>query len=526
HGIENRLDGDIGVAGRQLRIAAREQRDQLGLSHKRLTVVALLIQLGLEQCAQVGRTRGSTGFGHALESIGSFGVIACLDRQLDRTRLAVDVDDHGFDVGAFLQHGRSVFDAAGRDFGSTQIAFDVYRQGNNSAFGLDRLDGARYHGALVVCCDEVVEGVALKLLDAKRDTLFVGIDTQNNVVDLVALLEVANSFFARIGPGQVGKVNQAVDTARQADKYAEVGDGLDGATDLVAALEVDRELFPRVGTALLHAQRDTATVFVDFENHDFDLFAQGNNLAGVDVLVGPVHFGDVHQAFDAGFNFDKRTVIGKVGNLAEQAGALRVATGQADPWVFAQLLDAQRDTAFLLVELENLGFDFLTHLKHFGWVTDTAPCHIGDVQQTIDTTQVDERAVVGDVLDHTLDHCAFVQGFEQLFALFAHAGLEHGTAEQHNVVTLAIELDDLEFESFAFVRRGVLDRTQINQRTRQERADAVGHDGKAALDLAGDGAVDQLAGLERLLELEPGRQALGAVTRQDGVAVAVFERID
>ena len=51
-------------------------------------------------------------------------------------------------------------------------------------------------------------------------------------------------------------------------------------------------------------------------------------------------------------------------------------------------------------------------------------------------------------------------------------------------------------------------------------------DGQAALDLAGDGAGDELAGLERLLERHPGGEALGLVARQDGVAVAVFDGVD
>src|SRR5690606_26597067 len=110
-----------------------------------------------------------------------------------------------------------------------------------------------------------------------------------------------------------------------------------------ATLMVGGEVFPRVRAALLHAQRDTATVFVDLEHHDFDFVTQGDNLARVDVLVGPVHFGDVHQAFDTGFDFHERAVVGEVGDLAEQTGALRIATGQADPGIFAQLLDAQRD---------------------------------------------------------------------------------------------------------------------------------------------------------------------------------------
>ncbi|CAM5211875.1 hypothetical protein CDEN61S_03212 [Castellaniella denitrificans] len=205
---------------------------------------------------------------------------------------------------------------------------------------------------------------------------------------------------------------------------------------------------------------------------------------------------------------------------------MRVAAAQADPGIFAQLLDAQRNAGFFLVELEDLGFDFLTHLQHFGRVADTAPGHVGDAQQAVDAAQVHERAVVGDVLDDALDDGAFVQGFEQLFAFLAHAGLEHGAARQHDVVALAVELDDLEFEGLAFVGGGVLDGTQVDQRARQEGADAVGHDRQAALDLAGDGAVDQFTGFQGLFELQPGRQALGAVARQDGVAVAVFQGID
>ncbi len=96
-------------------------------------------------------------------------------------------------------------------------------------------------------------------------------------------------------------------------------------------------------------------------------------------------------------------------------------------------------------------------------MTHTAPRHVGNVQETVDTAQVDKRTVVGDVLDDTFDNRTFVQCFEQLFALFAHAGLKHRTARQHNVVTLAIELDNFEIKRFALVGRGVFNRTHVDQ---------------------------------------------------------------
>lgn len=190
------------------------------------------------------------------------------------------------------------------------------------------------------------------------------------------------------------------------------------------------------------------------------------------------------------------------------------------------MLETQRDTVLFGVELEDLGGDFLAGLNDFARVADTAPCHVGDVQQAVDAAEVHERTVFGDVLDHAAHDCAFLQGFHQLGAFFAHAGFDHGTARQHDVVALAIELDDLEFEGLVLVRGQVLDRTRVDQRTRQERADAVDQDGETALDLAAGGAGDEVARFQGLLEGEPRSQTLGGVAREDGVAVAVFNAAD
>ena len=66
----------------------------------------------------------------------------------------------------------------------------------------------------------------------------------------------------------------------------------------------------------------------------------------------------------------------------------------------------------------------------------------------------------------------------------------------------------------------------VDQRTGQEGADAVDQNGQAALDLAAGGAGDEFAGFQGLFQAHPGSQALGGVTRQDGVAVTVFDGAD
>jgi hypothetical protein len=204
----------------------------------------------------------------------------------------------------------------------------------------------------------------------------------------------------------------------------------------------------------------------------------------------------------------------------------RVAAGNADPGILAELLHPQRDAVLLLVELEHLGFDFVAHREYLRRVLHAAPGEVGDVQQTVDAAQVHERAVIGDVLDDALHHRAFLQAFQQLLALLALRGLEHGAPRHHHVVALAVELDDLEIHLLVFVGRGVLDRPDVHQRTRQEGADAVHRDGEPALHLAVDDAAHHRPLFERFLEIEPGGQALRLVAREARFSVTVLQGLD
>src|SRR6185437_15126350 len=125
-----------------------------------------------------------------------------------------------------------------------------------------------------------------------------------------------------------------------------------------------------------------------------------------------------------------------VGDLAEQTRALRIATREANPRVFAQLLHAQRYAVLFLIELEYFGRDLVADGQYFRRMLDPPPGQVGDVQQPVDAAQVHERAVIGDVLDDALDDRAFLQRLQKLLALRAEACLEDGTARDDDVVAL------------------------------------------------------------------------------------------
>src|SRR4051812_10804597 len=537
HRIEDHLHGVLGVLRHELRIALREPRDQFRLGHATvppcavrsplLLRVVALVELRAQQRPEV-RGAGARGCLLALQvlhRVALLGEILRLHRQVDRAVLAVDVDDHRLDRVALLQVLGEIVDAVTRELRGAQIAFDA-SDVDHRALRVDRLHCARDEAVLLVAGDEVGERVAFELLDAERDALALDIDGEHHRLELLGFLELLHRLLAGLVPGEVREVHQAIDAAGQPDEHAEVGDRLDLSLHAVALLVLARKVFPRVGHALLHAEGDAAALLVDLEDHHLDLVAHLHDLGRMDILVRPVHLRDVHQALDAALHLDERAVVGEVGDLAEEARAGRVASRDADPGVFPELLQTERDAVLLGVELEHLGGDLVADVEYLRRMLDPPPGEVGDVQQAVDAAEIDERAVVGDVLDDALDRRAFLERREQRLALGTGRLLEHRAARDDHVVPLAVELDDLEVHLLAFVRRRILHRTQVDERAGKEGTDALGHDGEAALHLAGDDALHLLAVLERLLELQPGGHALRLVARQARCAEAVFQCLD
>src|SRR5262249_4547821 len=118
-------------------------------------------------------------------------------------------------------------------------------------------------------------------------------------------------------------------------------------------------------------------------------------------------FGHVHQAFYARLQFDEGAVIGDVGDLALEAGADRIFRADAFPRIGLQLLHPEADALGVLVDLDDLDRDGLADGKHLRRVRYAPPGNVGDVQQSVDAAQIDEGAVVGDVLHRAFEHLTF-----------------------------------------------------------------------------------------------------------------------
>src|SRR6202000_2836349 len=117
------------------------------------------------------------------------------------------------------------------------------------------------------------------------------------------------------------------------------------------------------------------------------------------------------------------------------------------------------------------------------------PGDIGNMQQAVDAAEINERTVIGDVLDHAVDHLSLFEVLHQLLALLGAGFFQHRAAGHDDVAAAAIHLEDLERLRVVHQRGDVADRTDVHLRARQEGYGTVEVDGEAALDLVEDDAV-------------------------------------
>ena len=241
--------------------------------------------------------------------------------------------------------------------------------------------------------------------------------------------------------------------------------------------------------------------------------------------LAPRHLADVDEPFDARLELDERAVVGQADDLARQARADRVALDHVRPRVVHQLLVAERDALGRRVVLQHDDVDFLVHLEQLGGMRDAAPRHVGDVEQAVDAAEIDERAVVGDVLDDAAQDLAFGERVERVLLLLGVLFFEEHLAREHDVAALLVDLDDAHAQLLAAQRVEVANGADVDLRAGQERADAD-VDGEAALDALDDAADDDLALGVGLLDLVPDLHLLGFFAREHDVAFAVFGALE
>ena len=185
----------------------------------------------------------------------------------------------------------------------------------------------------------------------------------------------------------------------------------------------------------------------------------------------------------------------------------------------------ERDAAGLAVEVEDDHLELVAHLHQLGGVADAPPRHVGDVEQAVDPAQIDEGAVVGDVLHDAGHGHPLLEDGQRVLALLLALLLQDHPAREHDVAPAAVELDDPGLDVLADHRVEVLHRPEVDLGAGQERLDAD-VDREAALDDLHDLPVDRRALLVGPRDDVPDLDLVGLLLGEDDEALGVFLRLE
>src|SRR6185312_767020 len=117
----------------------------------------------------------------------------------------------------------------------------------------------------------------------------------------------------------------------------------------------------------------------------------------------PRHLRNVNQALDARLKFYKCAVIGYTHDPPQHPRLYRIAFLDVLPGIRRHLLQPEGNALFGRIELEHFYSDLLARLDHRGRVSDVAVAQVADMQQSVDTAQIDECAVIREILHYSSD---------------------------------------------------------------------------------------------------------------------------
>src|SRR3989442_13203196 len=344
-------------------------------------------------------------------------------------------------------------------------------------------DAAPQLGADRVGLTDPQPRIFLRLLQPQRDPLVLGVDVENENVDLVALLHDLRRMLDALGPRHVRDVNQPVDPRLDFDERAERREVADLAAQPRADRILLRERHPRILLGLFHPERDLLFSFVHLQHNRLDGLADGDEFRRVAHVARPAHLGDVHQPLDAGLELDEGAVVRNRHHLPLDARPDRILGGDVLPGIGLQLFQAERDALALPVDVEDFHLELLANLHHLGGMGHAAVAHVGDVEQAIHAAQVDEGAEVGDVFHDALPHLVDRQLFHQHVAFRFALGFEQHAAGDDDVAAALVQLYDIELQALTQQLVDVGKASQRDLAARQERVDAHQVHDDDALDL-------------------------------------------
>ena len=352
-------------------------------------------------------------------------------------------------------------------------------------------------------CLEYIPGIFFELLVAEAQAAVVLVDSENLNFDVGTDLSEFAGVFDFLGPGEVADVDKTVDAFFDFNEYAEVGEVAYfcsvTATDGIFCLDV----FPRIVLELLDAEAHLAVFAVESEDNSFNFVADFHEVLSAAEMLRPRHFADVDKTFYARSDFEECAVIGHNDHFALDFVADFEVGVEGVPGMGLELLETESDTFLLVVEVEDNDVEFLVELDNFAGMVYAAPREVGDVDKTVDATEIDEYAVSGDILDCSFENLTLFELGYDLALLLLELSFDKSFVRNDNVFEFLVDLDNFEFHCLAYEEVVVADGLDVDLRAGEECLDAEYVDNHAAFCAALDVALDDFVVFESRVDTFP-----------------------
>ena len=220
-----------------------------------------------------------------------------------------------------------------------------------------------------------------------------GVNLQHFRFHRIALLEHFAWVFDPPRPADVAHVDQSVKPFLNFEERAKLGQVADAAGDLRADRIFFCEFRPRIGLSLRQAEGNAPMIRSHLKHHHVHGIADLHQLRRMLFPLRPAHLRNVHQTFDSGVELDEGAIVRGAHHPALYARAHGESLRHRRPGIGKQLPPPQGNPHLLSVELQDLHFQLFARPYHVSWVRHPAPGQVGNVEQPVETAQVDEDPV-------------------------------------------------------------------------------------------------------------------------------------
>ncbi len=232
---------------------------------------------------------------------------------------------------------------------------------------------------------------------------------------------------------------------------------------------------------------------------------------------------DVDETFNTLFNLNEGPERNQLGDLTMHDLVDLTILKHLLPRIFLSLLEAQRDTLPLAIDVEYPHLDLLADGQNLRRMVHMTPRELRDMDEAVDAVEIDKSTEVNDIGDQAGNQVAYVHTVEDLLPRSTPLLFEHRPATEHDIVAEAIELDHPALEGLAEELVEFGHPAYIDQGRRQEPAHAQ-IQYEATLDHFDDVTRNRRALFGRLLDTLPRPLEPGALAREYEPAVGVFFR--